>query len=73
LPPTSQTIDDAAWAPPHSITGNRNVLSNRHERSIENTANWNDGRGNVAFVDGRAEFIPRADIILPQYYDPNVP
>ena len=73
----SQTIDDGSWAPQHSAAGvngsGRNQLSNRHDLEAEFSTDINAGRGNAAFVDGHADFIPRDNINLPHYYDPSIP
>lgn len=67
------TIDDGTWAPDLSLKNNQNVLSIRHDRMEESTTNRNAGRGNALFCDDHAEFILRADTLLPEHYDPTVP
>ena len=66
----SQTIDDGCWAPQHYFTDGHNLLSNRHDRQSEKSADRNAGRGNVSFCDGHAEFIQRTDTLNAYYYDP---
>ncbi len=70
---SSETIDDACWAPQNYALDGHNLLSNRHDRSQENSSDPNAGRGNVAFVDGHCEFISRKDSISPKYWDPSLP
>jgi prepilin-type N-terminal cleavage/methylation domain-containing protein/prepilin-type processing-associated H-X9-DG protein len=67
---SSQTIDDGCWAPQHYAVDGRNLLSNRHDRRSENRGDPNTGRGNVAFCDGHAEFVPRFESAQKERYDP---
>jgi prepilin-type processing-associated H-X9-DG protein len=68
-----QTIDDGCWAPQQAVLNNANVLSIRHDRQSESTTNPNAGRGNALFCDAHAEFILRANVLLPTYFDPTAP
>jgi prepilin-type N-terminal cleavage/methylation domain-containing protein len=68
---SSQTIDDACWAPDHYFSDQRNELSNRHDRSKESRADPRAGRGNVACADGHYEFIERYKSFDPYYNDPH--
>ena len=74
-----ETIDDPVWATSNWFSDRQNMLSNRHDLSQER-ARENDpeetlkrGRGNVVFVDGHADFIPRRWAMDPDYYDPLKP
>ena len=67
---SSQTLDDACWAPQHYATDFHNLLSNRHDKRTETSKNPHAGRGNVAFCDGHGEFIERIDSTEREYYDP---
>lgn len=69
----SEVIDDGDWAPYAGAQYSRNLLSNRHDRRQEATDKLNAGRGNVAFADGHADFVPRGDSVRLKYYDPKVP
>ena len=61
---SSQTIDDACWAPEHYQNGvGPNVLSNRHDLGKDVNSNANAGRGNVLFADNHAEFIYRSESV----------
>lgn len=72
------SIDDGRWVLfDKSVTsGIGNRLAIRHERRRilpDNDANWPrnlDMRGNVAFLDGHAEFAPRDYVHDPKTYDP---
>lgn len=80
------TIDDGCWYPPQAFgAGARNVLSNRHDRihgeaddnnpnasynNLSATAILHAGAGNVAFVDGHAETVPRVYAMQKYYYYP---
>ncbi len=66
---SSETLDDGCWAWQDSFGSGRKVMSNRHDREAELSSDPNAGRGNAAFVDGHAEFIPRIDSFNPRYYD----
>lgn len=68
-----ETLDDGCWAWQSSFGSGRNVMSNRHDREAELSSDPNAGRGNAAFVDGHAEFIPRIDSFNPRYYDALLP
>jgi prepilin-type processing-associated H-X9-DG protein len=67
------TIDDGCWAPQNYPMDGHNLLSNRHDRKSESPKDPNAGRGNVVFVDGHADFIPRIDSTKPQNYEPRLP
>ncbi len=70
---SADSIDDGAWAPDRydpAATPPRNVLANRHERTLEKTSDPSAGRGNVSYVDGHAEFIPRIESTQPAHYLP---
>jgi prepilin-type processing-associated H-X9-DG protein len=70
---TSNTINDGNWEPPaYDASGNRDPTSNSQDllstihdrRSLQSDANTSplpnpDRRGNVAFVDGHAEYVTR--------------
>ena len=58
---SSQTIDDACWAPQNYSGDGHNLLSNRHDKKSEASTDPNAGRGTVSFADGHGEFI-RASI-----------
>ena len=73
LDESSQTIDDGCWAPQHYSSDGHNLLSNRHDKQAERSKDKNAGRGNVAFVDGHADFIPRIESLDPNRYDPMKP
>ncbi|HZL36392.1 MAG TPA: DUF1559 domain-containing protein [Tepidisphaeraceae bacterium] len=66
----SQTIDDGDWLPEAGATYSRNLLSDRHDKRREDTANLNAGRGNAGFTDGHVEFIQRIDSTKPAFFDP---
>ena len=80
---TEQTIDDGVWkpfiiedpnvSPPVFLVGtskttNPNQLADRHERHKDKTSV--QGRGNVVFCDGHAEFVSRVDAGTRTYHDP---
>jgi len=67
---SSQTLDDATWAPQHYVIDGRNLLSNRHDKRSESSKDPHAGRGNVGFCDGHAEFIERIDSTRKEFYDP---
>jgi len=67
---SSETVDDGCWAPQHYAVDRRNLLSNRHDRRSEDRDDPNAGRGNAAFCDGHAEFVPRIDAAQKEHYDP---
>jgi len=64
------TVDDACWAPDHYASDQHNQLSNRHDKSVESTANPKFGRGNVVFADGHYEFMDRWKTFDRYYNDP---
>ena len=66
----SQTVDDGCWAPQHYAYDRRNLLSNRHDRRSELRYDPYAGRGNAAFCDGHAEFVPRIEAAQKEHYDP---
>jgi prepilin-type N-terminal cleavage/methylation domain-containing protein/prepilin-type processing-associated H-X9-DG protein len=72
----AETIDDGNWAPRHWFTllDKKNMISNRHERAKEaikiDLNVFRAGRGNVAFVDGHADFISRLDAYYEWSFDP---
>jgi prepilin-type N-terminal cleavage/methylation domain-containing protein/prepilin-type processing-associated H-X9-DG protein len=72
-PPTFFNPGNAAGAPMVAfVPGNNNSMANqladRHERSKDQ---YNPmGRGNVAFVDGHAEFYSRVDVGKQEHSDP---
>jgi len=66
---SATTIDDGCWAPWHYFTDGHNLLSNRHDKRKEDATNENAGRGNVAYADGHADFVPRAESLLRRYWD----
>jgi prepilin-type processing-associated H-X9-DG protein len=47
-----------------------NILSNRHDKRGEKKQLLKEGRGNVAFCDGHAEFISRLDAVNQKFWDP---
>ncbi|HSU67578.1 MAG TPA: prepilin-type N-terminal cleavage/methylation domain-containing protein [Tepidisphaeraceae bacterium] len=66
---SSNTIDDACWAPEHYTNGTgRNVLSNRHDKEQDVSSDQNAGRGNVLFADFHADFISRIECIQQQHW-----
>jgi prepilin-type N-terminal cleavage/methylation domain-containing protein/prepilin-type processing-associated H-X9-DG protein len=65
---TFATLDDGCWAWAESGGLGKNVLSARHDRQNENATDLTLGRGNVAFCDGHAAYIERADSFKPEYY-----
>lgn len=67
---SSESIDDGAWAWQAEGGRDKNTLSNRHDRRVENIADKTAGRGNAAFCDGHAEFMQRADAFKVKYYHP---
>jgi prepilin-type processing-associated H-X9-DG protein/prepilin-type N-terminal cleavage/methylation domain-containing protein len=67
---SSDTIDDGCWAWQSEWGLGNNVLSNRHDRRQEQSADFRGGRGNVAYVDGHAAFIPRYETFDARAYDP---
>jgi len=67
---STDTIDDGCWAWQAEWGLGNNVLSNRHERKQEQSADFHAGRGNVAYVDGHAAFVPRYETFDPRAYDP---
>jgi len=69
----AEVIDDGDWAPYAGAAFSRNLLSNRHDRRTEATQNLSAGRGNVAFADGHADFVPRFDSTRAKFYDPRLP
>lgn len=73
LDESSQTIDDGCWAPEHYKLDGQNLLSNRHDRRKETSTDPSAGRGNVAFADGHAAFIPRVDSTQDPFWDPTIP
>lgn len=69
---SATTLDDGCWAwqdgtPPGA---GLNVLSSRHDRKAERTADPRHGRGAVAFADGHAGMIARVETSDPRHYDP---
>ena len=66
------TIDDGCWAWQPDHGQERNVLSNRHDRKEEKPKLADHGRGNVAFVDGHAEYIEREASFEQRHYEPAV-
>lgn len=70
---SAETIDDGAWAPQHYASDQKNLLSNRHDRSAESSKDRNAGRGNVLFADFHADFIPRKWTLEAKRYDPRAP
>lgn len=66
---SSQTVDDGCWAPWHYLTDGHNLLSNRHDKKSETSHDPNAGSGNVAYADGHADYIPRAESLLRRYWD----
>ena len=67
---SSETVDDGCWAWQAELGKGVNVVSARHDRQSENSTDLTVGRANVAFCDGHAEFIPRADSFDARYWDP---
>jgi prepilin-type N-terminal cleavage/methylation domain-containing protein/prepilin-type processing-associated H-X9-DG protein len=71
---SSATIDDGCWAPQHYVALDQlNLLSNRHDQIKEDRYDYkasdqNAGRGNVAYADGHASFVPRSDSLDPDNY-----
>jgi prepilin-type N-terminal cleavage/methylation domain-containing protein/prepilin-type processing-associated H-X9-DG protein len=66
------TADDGCWAPQRyspSTTG-KNLISNRHNKKVENVADPSAGVGNALFADGHAATIERSKSTLPENYDP---
>jgi prepilin-type N-terminal cleavage/methylation domain-containing protein/prepilin-type processing-associated H-X9-DG protein len=67
------TIDDGNWV---IANGYGNNLAIRHERRRflpDNAGSWSNNlnkRGNVAMMDGHAEFSPRSYVHDPKNYDP---
>jgi len=70
---SSETVDDGCWGSQWSGAAGNSMLSNRHDRRKETATDVNAGYGNVAFVDGHAERIPRVRSFDPNYYDPFLP
>jgi prepilin-type N-terminal cleavage/methylation domain-containing protein len=66
------TIDDGCWWPDNFGNG-QNVLSNRHDKQLENPKDFHAGRGNADFADGHYQFVERFISFDPEYYDPLVP
>ena len=64
------SLDDGCWAPQNYKSDKRNVLSRKHDRQTEDRTDPDNGRGNVVFVDGHAEFFPRKDAFLEKHYHP---
>jgi prepilin-type N-terminal cleavage/methylation domain-containing protein/prepilin-type processing-associated H-X9-DG protein len=67
---SSDTIDDGCWAWQSQWGLGANVLSNRHDRKLEQASQFTAGRGNVAYVDGHAAFVPRIETFDARAYDP---
>ena len=71
---SNDTADDGCWAWQSNFGSSggvqRNVMSNRHDRSKEAIANPQAGRGNATFADGHAEFIARRSSFDPFHFDP---
>ena len=72
-----ETIDDGCWASDNWFTDRQNMLANRHDRAKEVARDkigvtLKAGRGNVVFVDGHADYIPRELAIDPKHYDPGI-
>ncbi|HZL36132.1 MAG TPA: DUF1559 domain-containing protein [Tepidisphaeraceae bacterium] len=71
---SSATIDDGCWAAQNYLEGsNLNLLSNRHDTVGEHHLDYkagdpSAGRGNVAYADGHASFIPRSESLDPNNY-----
>jgi prepilin-type N-terminal cleavage/methylation domain-containing protein/prepilin-type processing-associated H-X9-DG protein len=71
-----RTIDDGNWTAAGNGEDTQNKLAIRHDRSRimpDNQANWPrnlDRRGNVAFLDGHADFVTRSYAHDPQHFDP---
>jgi len=63
---SQETLDDGAWAWQPQMGGSRNRLATRHDRRGDRE----EGRGNVCFVDGHADYIFRKDSFDPRYYMP---
>jgi prepilin-type N-terminal cleavage/methylation domain-containing protein/prepilin-type processing-associated H-X9-DG protein len=68
------TIDDGCWAAQNYLDGEYlNLLSNRHDTTAEDSHDYqvtdpSSGRGNVAYADGHAEYVSRAESLNPQNY-----
>jgi prepilin-type N-terminal cleavage/methylation domain-containing protein/prepilin-type processing-associated H-X9-DG protein len=67
---TMATLDDGCWAWQSTGGNGKNVLSARHDRINENSTDLTKGRGNVAFCDGHAEYIERADSFKDEFWNP---
>ena len=67
---TNATLDDGCWAWAETGGQGKNVLSARHDKKNENATDLTRGRGNVAFCDGHAAYIERAESFKPEYYRP---
>jgi prepilin-type N-terminal cleavage/methylation domain-containing protein/prepilin-type processing-associated H-X9-DG protein len=66
---SATTIDDGCWAPWHYFSDGHNLLSNRHDRRKETATDEHAGRGNCAYADGHADFVPRDESLLRRYWD----
>ena len=64
-----RSLDDGNWHPMLVGTNIENFLSTRHDRDKQTV----EGRGNAAFADGHAEFVPRKYTHDRRNYDPRVP
>jgi prepilin-type N-terminal cleavage/methylation domain-containing protein/prepilin-type processing-associated H-X9-DG protein len=66
------TLDDGCWAWQSVFGDGRNVLSHRHDKTLNEVTAQDPkaGRGNVAMVDGHAEYVPRKASFDPFHYDP---
>lgn len=74
-----KTIDDGSWWPDLS-SGLGDIMSTRHDRQIGDTIERGmygssmainpKARGNVGFLDGHAEFVPRSFAHDPSHFDP---
>ena len=69
---SEHSLDDGNWAPQYVGTNLKNKVSIRHDRAVKKDGVGfdDDRRGNVAFVDGHAEYLTRRDSRNPYYYDP---
>jgi prepilin-type processing-associated H-X9-DG protein len=67
---SSQTVDDGCWAPQHYNGDGHNLLSNRHDKAAEKSADPHAGSGNALFADCHAEFTDRWHSLDPIWWDP---
>jgi prepilin-type processing-associated H-X9-DG protein len=74
-----RTIDDGNWTAVGNGEDTQNKLAIRHDRSRakpDNQANWPknlDRRGNVAFLDGHADYVTRSYAHDSKHFDPFLP